>query len=75
MNEGELHSPAVLCPHCNRAMVLMRSIPAFAALLELQTYFCVTCREAETHEVTKGGTHLAPPTVSRGEVGPGPPQH
>jgi hypothetical protein len=56
MNESGSKSQAVFCPHCKHLMLPVRTIPACGALPELRTFFCVKCREAETHEIPASGT-------------------
>lgn len=41
-----------LCPSCTQPMQFARSVPRFAALPELRTYQCLTCRVSYTAAVT-----------------------
>jgi len=42
----------VTCPCCHQEMMFVRSIPKLGVLPEIRTFFCPSCGEAETLEVT-----------------------
>jgi hypothetical protein len=42
----------VTCPSCHQEMMFVRSIPKIEMLPELRIFFCPSCGEAETQEVS-----------------------
>jgi hypothetical protein len=42
----------VTCPSCQQEMMFVRSIPKIEMLPELRIFFCPSCGEAETQEVS-----------------------